>query len=107
MKELIEKLKQIIAEKLVKREFEITNLEKSNVDGYVDCTFTMEGYGFHAAFNKKGFICWFNYPTFGKPVLGEKETQELCDDIHQQWNAIYKERLTEEIRKKQEELDTL
>lgn len=107
MKELIEKLREIIAEKLKNREFEITSLERSSVEGYVDCKFTIEGYKFFAAFNKKGFICWHDYPTFGEPELTEEETKSLCDEIHEKWNAIYKERLADEIRRKQLELETL
>ena len=107
MKELIEKLRELIAEKLKNREFEITTLERSAVEGYVDCKFTIEGYAFFAAFNKKGFICWHDYPTFGEPELTEEETMSLCNDIHQRWSTIYKEELAKEIRQKQQELEML
>ena len=107
MKQLIEQLQKIIAEKLKNLDFEITFIDKSSVDGYVECAFTMDGYKFRASFNKNGFICWHDYPSFEEPALEEEECKSLCDEIHKRWNAVYKERLAEEIKKKQDEFNSL
>ena len=106
MKELIEKLYEIVLEKLRNRDFTITKL-KSSTNGYVDCSFEIEGYLFRAAFNERNFICWHEYPTFKEPELSEEETASICKYFHNECRKIRKEELTEEINKLQTELESL
>lgn len=106
MKELIEKLYEIVLEKLRNRDFTITEL-KSSTNGYADCSFEIEGYKFRASFNERNFICWHEYLTFKEPELTAEETADICKYIHSECKKLRKDELTEKIKTLQTELESL
>jgi hypothetical protein len=107
LKQVVDLAGKIIVEHINERKFDDIEFKRSNVEGYVNVIFTIEGFKFNASYNKDGYLSWHEWQGIKQPPLTKAEEKSICDYMWMRWNEIRKDTLRKEMEEKQKELETL